>query len=31
MEPLTIETFKPDMIKATTWEQKRAGEILKKK
>ena len=27
MEPLTIETFNPDMIKATTWEQKRAGEI----
>ena len=27
MEPLTIETFNPDMIKATTWEQKKAGEI----
>ena len=27
MEPLTIETLNPDMIKATTWEQKRAGEI----
>ena len=27
MEPLTIETFNPDMIKAITWEQKRAGEI----
>ena len=27
MEPLTIETFNPDMIKVTTWEQKRTGEI----
>ena len=27
MEPLTIETFKPDMIKVTTWEQKKASEI----
>ena len=27
MELLTKETFKPDMIKATTWEQKKAGEI----
>ena len=27
MEPLTIETFNPDMIKAITWEQKRAGKI----
>ena len=27
MEPLTIETFNPDMIKAINWEQKRAGEI----
>ena len=27
MEPLTIKTFNPDMIKAITWEQKRAGEI----
>ena len=27
MKPLTIETFNPDMIKVTTWEQKRAGEI----
>ena len=27
MEPLTIETFNPDMIKVITWEQKRAGEI----
>ena len=30
MEPLTIGTFNPDMIKATTWEQKRAGEINSK-
>ena len=27
MEPLTIETFNPDTIKAITWEQKRTGEI----
>ena len=27
MEPLTIETFKPDMIKAINSEQKRAGDI----
>ena len=27
MEPLTIETFNPDMIKAINSEQKRAGEI----
>ena len=27
MEPLTIETFNPDMIKATNLEQKRAGDI----
>ena len=27
MEPLTIETFNPDMIKAVNSEQKRAGEI----
>ena len=27
MEPLTIETFNPAMIKAIAWEQKRAGEI----
>ena len=27
MEPLTIETFNPDMIKAANSEQKRAGEI----
>ena len=27
MEPLTIETFNPDMIKAITWEQKKDGEI----
>ena len=27
MEPLTIETFNPDMIKVISWEQKRAGEI----
>ena len=27
MEPLTIETFKPDMIKAVNSEQKKAGEI----
>ena len=27
MEPLTIETFNPDMIKATNSEQKRAGDI----
>ena len=27
MEPLTIETFNPDMIKEITWEQKKAGEI----
>ena len=27
MEPLIIETFNPDMIKAITWEQKKAGEI----
>ena len=27
MEPLTIKTFNPDMIKVVTWEQKRAGEI----
>ena len=27
MEPLTVETFNPDMIKVTTWEQKKAGEI----
>ena len=26
MEPLTIETFNPDMIKAINSEQKRAGE-----
>ena len=27
MEPLTIETFKPDMIKVVNSEQKKAGEI----
>ena len=27
MEPLTIETFNPDMIKVINSEQKRAGEI----
>ena len=27
MEPLTIETFNPDMIKVTNSEQKRAGNI----
>ena len=27
MEPLTIETFNPDMIKVITWEQEKAGEI----
>ena len=27
MEPLTIETFKPDVIKAVNYEQKKAGEI----
>ena len=27
MEPLTIETFNPDMIKAINSEQKRASEI----
>ena len=27
MEPLTVETFNPDMIKAINSEQKRAGEI----
>ena len=27
MEPLTIETFNPDMIKVTNSEQKRAGDI----
>ena len=27
MEPLTIETFNPDMIKAVNYEQKKAGEI----
>ena len=27
MEPLIIETFNPDMIKATNSEQKRAGDI----
>ena len=27
MEPLTIETFKPDMIKAVNYEQKKDGEI----
>ena len=27
MEPLTIETFNPDMIEATNSEQKRAGDI----
>ena len=27
MEPLTIETFNPDMIKLINSEQKRAGEI----
>ena len=27
MEPLTIETFNPDMMKAINSEQKRAGEI----
>ena len=27
MEPLTIETFNPDMIKAVNSEQKKAGEI----
>ena len=27
MEPLTIKTFNPDMIKAINSEQKRAGEI----
>ena len=27
MEPLTIETFKPDMIKVVNYKQKKAGEI----
>ena len=27
MEPLTIETFNPNMIKAVNSEQKKAGEI----
>ena len=27
MEPLAIETFKPDMIKVINSEQKKAGEI----
>ena len=27
MKPLTIKTFKPDMIKAVNSEQKKAGEI----
>ena len=27
MEPLTIETFNPDMIKVINSEQKRAGDI----
>ena len=27
MEPLTIETFNPDMIKAIDSEQKKAGDI----
>ena len=27
MKPLTIETFKPDMIKVVNYEQKKAGEI----
>ena len=27
MKPLTIETFKPDMIKAVNSKQKKAGEI----
>ena len=27
MEPLTIETFNPVMIKAIDWEQKKAGDI----
>ena len=27
MKPRTIETFKPDMIKAVNSEQKKAGEI----
>ena len=27
MKPHTIETFKPDMIKAVNYEQKKAGEI----
>ena len=27
MEPLTIQTFKPDLIKAVNYEQKKAGEI----
>ena len=27
MEPLTIETFNPDMIKAINSKQKKAGEI----
>ena len=27
MEPLTIETFNTDMIKAVNYEQKKAGEI----
>ena len=27
MEPFTIKTFNPDMIKVITWEQKKAGEI----
>ena len=27
MEPLTVETFNPDMIKAINSEQKRAGKI----
>ena len=27
MEPLTVATFNPDMIKAVNFEQKKAGEI----
>ena len=27
MEPLTVETFNPDMIKAVNSEQKKAGEV----
>ena len=27
MEPFTIEKFRPDMIKATTWEQKKLVKL----